>query len=107
MKKSILIVGLVAGFMAVGANAGGDADAGKEKSQVCAACHGPDGNSTTPDFPRLAGQYPDYLERALFDYQSGARKNPIMKGQAENLSKQDIKDLSAYFSSQEGLHGKY
>ncbi len=53
--------------------------AGQAKAkEVCAACHGPDGNSQQPDYPKLAGQYRDYLEKALHDYKSGQRKNPIM-----------------------------
>jgi cytochrome c553 len=84
----------------------GDAASGKQKSQACAACHGPDGNApVAPDFPRLAGQHYDYLLKALKDYKSGARKNPIMGGQVGGLSTQDMADLSAYFSSQQGtLH---
>jgi cytochrome c553 len=82
----------------------GDAEAGKKKAtEVCAACHGPDGNSPTPDFPRLAGQHPDYLEKALGDYKSGRRDNPIMKGMATGLSDADIANVAAYFSSQRGL----
>jgi cytochrome c553 len=74
---------------------------GKAKAQSCAACHGPDGNKPIgPDFPILAGQHADYLRKALLDYKSGARANPIMKGFAEPLSKQDIEDLSAYFAAQ-------
>ena len=60
--------------------AGGDPNVGKEKSALCAGCHGADGNSANPQFPILAGQYPEYLIRALADYKSGARNNPIMKG---------------------------
>jgi cytochrome c553 len=86
--------------------AAGDADSGKQKSQACAACHGPDGNSPTgPDFPRLAGQHYDYLLKALRDYKSGARKNVIMGGQVGSLSPQDMADLAAYFSSQKGSLG--
>jgi cytochrome c553 len=107
MRRSTIVIAVLTGFLAVSANAGGNAATGKEKSQVCAACHGPDGNSANPDFPRLAGQYADYLERALLDYQSGARKNAIMKSQVENLSRQDIEDLAAYYAGQKGLHGKY
>lgn len=80
-----------------------DAAAGKEKSTVCAACHGTDGNSPSPDFPRLAGQHEDYLLRALLDYKAGNRKNPIMQGQVANLEKADLADLAAWFSSQKGL----
>jgi cytochrome c553 len=84
----------------------GSVDAGKQKSATCAACHGADGNSVAPDFPRLAGQQPDYLVKVLKDYKSGARKNAIMAPQAANLSNQDIADLAAYFSNQKGLFVK-
>jgi cytochrome c553 len=79
-----------------------DAQRGKEKAaQVCAACHGPEGNKpSAPDQPVLAGQYYDYLVRALGDYKNGRRNNAIMKGFAAQLSKQDIEDLAAWFSSQ-------
>lgn len=83
--------------------AAGDAAAGKEKSSVCAACHGADGNSTIPMNPILAGQYADYLVRALKDYKSGDRQNAIMNGIAAGLSEEDMEDLAAYFSSQSGL----
>jgi len=83
-----------------------ESDAGKEKSKPCAVCHGPDGNSQSAEFPRLAGQHADYLARALADYQSGARKNPIMAPQAANLSKRDIADLAHYFAQQQGLVNK-
>jgi len=85
----------------------GDAAAGKEKAKVCAACHGETGISPAPDFPKLAGQYDTYLVRALNDYKSGARKNPIMAGQVANLKREDIADLAAYFSSQQALVTKY
>jgi cytochrome c553 len=106
MNKRLLV--LVLAIVSAPALAAGSAEAGKQKSQACAACHGPDGNHpTTPDFPRLAGQHPDYLMKALRDYKSGARKNPIMAGQAANLKEQDIADLAAYFSEQSGtLHVK-
>jgi len=92
--------------------AAGDADAGKAKAAACAACHGPDGNAgIDPQYPRLAGQYRDYLAKALHEYKSGDRKNPIMAGFAGTLSDADIEDLASYFSSLEGskltdLHGK-
>jgi cytochrome c553 len=91
-------------LMHAGAQAGGDIDAGKQKSAPCAACHGADGNSINPAFPTpipiLAGQYQDYLIRALEDYKSGQRNNPIMAGMAAPLSEQDREDLAAYFASQ-------
>jgi len=106
IKKIILAAGcaaLLAGGVAQAANPA----AGKEKSKTCAACHGPDGNSAAPDFPRLAGQHYDYLVKALSDYKAGERKNAIMAPQAANLSKRDIEDLAAYFSQQQGLVVKY
>lgn len=101
-----LVVFALAACFGAQALAAGDAESGKQKSQACAACHGPGGNApTAPDFPRLAGQRYDYLLKALRDYKSGARKNPIMGGQASALSAQDMADLAAYFSSQKGtLH---
>ena len=85
----------------------GDPAAGQKKSQTCAACHGPDGNSPAPDFPKLAGQHYDYLLKALKDYKSGARKNPLMAPMIANLTQRDMEDLSAYYSSQKGLVLKY
>jgi cytochrome c553 len=68
--------------------------------QVCAACHGIDGNSQLADNPKLGGQYSDYLAKALRDYQSGLRKNPLMAGFVDKLSNQDIENLAAYYASQ-------
>ena len=87
--------------------AAGNAAAGKAKAaQVCAACHGPEGNKpTAPENPILAGQHPDYLVKALKDYKSGKRNNAIMKGFAAALSNRDIEDLAAWFASQKSnLH---
>ncbi len=103
LKVSIAMAALT---LACGAYAG-DPAAGKEKSKVCAACHGENGISQVPDFPKLAGQYNDYLVRALSDYKAGMRKNPIMAGQVTNLKKEDIADLAAYYSSQRALVTKY
>ena len=85
----------------------GNAESGKAKAaQVCVACHGADGaKPVAPDQPILAGQYYDYLVKALSDYQSGKRVNAIMKGFAGSLTRQEIEDLSAWFSSQKSaLH---
>ena len=82
----------------------GDYKAGQDKSQVCASCHGVDGNSQISMYPRLAGQHKDYLEYALKGYRSGDRKNAIMSGFANALSDQDIEDLSEYYSKQKGLN---
>ena len=100
-----VLISVAALTLACAAHAG-DPAAGKEKSKVCAACHGENGISLAPDFPKLAGQYNDYLVRALSDYKVGMRKNPIMAGQVANLKREDIADLAAYYSSQRALETK-
>ncbi len=99
----VVMTSLLLAFNSFSVSAKGDAAAGQEKSAACAACHGADGNSQIPMNPILAGQYADYIVRALMDYKSGARQNPIMAGMAAGLSKEDMEDLAAYFSSQQGL----
>ena len=84
--------------------AGGDYRRGLEKSQVCQSCHGRTGNeSLQPSYPKLAGQHADYLEHALKSYRDGTRNNAVMAGFAAGLSDQDIADLAAWYSRQEGL----
>ena len=103
----LVLISVLLGVFAGGTSYAADPEAGKEKSRTCAACHGPDGNSATGDFPRLAGQHDDYLVKALKDYKSGKRKNAIMKGFASQLSKKDMEDLAAWFSSQKSsLHNQ-
>lgn len=97
-KVAVLLAG---SLLTITAQAAGDPVAGQQKSGTCAACHGATGLSQIPTNPILAGQYPSYLEHALKDYRSGARQNAIMAGFAAQLSDQDIKDLAAWFSSQE------
>lgn len=84
----------------------GDIKTGKQKSQVCAACHGADGNSTNPVWPKLAGQGEDYLITQLHYFKNGERENAQMSPMAANLSDTDINDLAAYFSSQETKIGQ-
>lgn len=107
--NKLLIIAIASAFsLAAGHSfAGGDAADGKQKSAACAVCHGADGNSAAPDFPRIAGQQPDYILHSLSAYKSGTRKDPVMGAMAANLSKQDMEDLAAYFSSQTGLVVKY
>lgn len=78
------------------------AKAGKEKSVQCASCHGANGDGDQSTFPKLAGQYENYLIQSLKGYRSGDRQNPIMSGFASSLTIDDIKALSAWFASQEG-----
>ncbi len=84
----------------------GNVAAGAEKAKtVCAACHGADGNGVQafPDYPKLAGQHQDYLERTLREYKSGGRKNAIMAPMAQTLTAKDIADVSAFYASQKGV----
>ncbi len=79
---------------------GGDAAAGQAKSAVCAACHGADGNSVNPEWPKLAGQHPSYTAVQLEHFKSGKRQNALMSAQAMGLSEQDMLDLAAYYAEQ-------
>lgn len=99
--------------LSAAAVAKGDAEAGKAKSAVCAACHGPDGNSMIDMNPKLAGQHEKYLVKQLTEFklasQTGGeegRNNAVMNGMAAPLSTQDMEDLAAYFSSQEATPGE-
>lgn len=83
--------------------------AGKAKSQTCAACHGPDGNSVVPNWPKLAGQWQNYLVKELIDYrhgQNGPRYDPSMSTLVAALSDQDIHELAAFYASQTQTIGK-
>lgn len=84
----------------------GDAAAGRAKTAACAACHGADGNSPAPTFPKLAGQSERYLAKQIHDIKSGVRPVPTMIGMTENLSDQDIADIAAYFASQKASIGQ-
>lgn len=66
---------------------------------VCAACHGADGNSGTPAYPKLAQQHPEYLVKQLQEFKSDKRSNPIMKGFATMLSDEDMKNVSYWVSA--------
>jgi cytochrome c553 len=92
-------------LFSVHALAQGDATAGQAKSAICAACHGADGNSMVPNWPKLAGQHEQYLNRQITLIKSGARPVPEMMGITPGLNDQDILDLSAYFSAQERSAG--
>ena len=76
-----------------------------ENTEVCAPCHGEDGNSLAPTFPKLAGQNPRYLLKQMQDIKSGLRAVPTMIGQLDDLSDQDLIDISAYYASQTGSKG--
>ncbi len=78
----------------------GDATNGQKLSATCAACHGADGNSVNPEWPKLAGQHASYIEKQLHDFRADKRADPVMSAQAKGIkSDADIADLAAYFSS--------
>jgi cytochrome c553 len=83
----------------------GDATAGQAKAAACGACHGMDGNSTDPQYPKLAGQHEMYIAHQLHNFKSGSRQNPIMLGMSTPLSDQDMHDIGAYFASKRSLPG--
>ena len=98
------IAWLVSSFMlTVSAEVLAEAPAQKSAEQtinnVCAACHGADGNSAITLNPKLAAQHPEYLEKQLTEFKSGKRANAVMSGMAAGLSEQEIKDIAAYFSA--------
>jgi len=76
------------------------ATARPKASETCLACHGTNGVGITADYPTIAGQHQDYIERALHDYQKGGRKNPVMAGMAATLTAADIVQLAAYYAGQ-------
>ena len=92
---SILITSLTNPILAVG-----DAEAGQAKSATCMGCHGLSGNSTIPNFPKLAGQGKAYIVKQLQYFKSGERGNAMMAGVALSLSDQDMEDVAAYYSIQ-------
>jgi cytochrome c553 len=86
----------------------GDPVAGRYKSAVCQGCHGEDGNSDTPDCPKLAGQYAAYIRKEIKDFQVGSRKDPTMTDIAARLTnEQDLLDIAAYFASQKKMKGDH
>lgn len=101
MRKLLSVATMAAalGFHGL-AQAEGSVEAGQEKSVVCAACHGPDGNSAMPDWPSIAGQHTSYLVTQLEAFKSGERQNALMSPMAVGLSEQDMLDLAAYFNAQ-------
>lgn len=107
MKKFIITVLLSLSAVATANAATGDAQAGKNKAAMCGACHGMDGNSPVPIYPKLAGQNAHYLAKQLADFKQGmtsggkaGRVDPVMGGMTMALSEQDMADISAYFASQ-------
>ena len=107
MKKMLLITSIAGLAMLGAAHAAGDAEAGKAKSAMCLACHGADGNSAAPNFPKLAGQHADYIAAQLRAYRLGyedesGRTNDgeamIMRTTAFGLSDREIDAVASYAS---------
>lgn len=101
MNKWLVSVPVVLALATGAAQAAGDAEAGKAKAAACAACHGLDGNSPNPIWPKLAGQHSSYLAKQINDFKGGARNDPLMSAQAALLATdQDIADVAAFFAGQ-------
>jgi cytochrome c553 len=96
-KPLLLAVSL--SLPAAAAAAGGDLAAGRQKAQVCAACHGPDGVSSLPATPSLGGQLDQFIQWQLVFFRSGRRPNPAMAPLVANFSDEDVRNLGAYFAS--------
>lgn len=106
MQSTARITTLLASTLLIlgaGAAQAGDPAAGRAKSETCAACHGERGNSPNSMNPVLAGQHESYLYYALKTYKSGERENAVMNGMVSGLSDQDLRDLAAFYASQDGL----
>src|SRR5688500_8630353 len=98
--SSLVAASVAAQEGATAAAAAGSVEAGRTKSATCAACHGADGNSVTPDWPMLAGQHASYIVRQLQAFKDGERTDVTMKPFADMLSEQDMLDVAAYFAAQ-------
>ncbi|WP_281560453.1 c-type cytochrome [Thalassomonas sp. RHCl1] len=113
MKKMIFSLLLGLGLVNSASALEGNAEAGKAKSAMCAACHGADGNSPVPIYPNLAGQSGAYIAKQLADFKTGSatggkqgRNDPVMAGMVAALSEQDMADLGAFFAAQTSAAGK-
>ena len=105
MGMLVLLAGLLGATAQASGAAGNASDGQSQVATVCAACHGADGNSTDPQYPKLAGQHANYIEAQLKSFQNGQRPNSIMSGMASMLSQQSIADVAAYLSQQQTSPG--
>lgn len=96
LKKLLLGMGLV--FVSL-SSFGADLAKGKSLSVQCSVCHGKDGLAKDPESPNLAGLSAFYIEKALIDYQKGMRQDRRMSLVAQSLSKEDVKNLAAWYSA--------
>lgn len=102
MKKKLLVLSISLALIAVSGilHAEGSISAGKQKTAACAGCHGENGNSMMPMFPKLAGQHPGYLIKQLTAFKNGTRKDATMQSMVLSLSEQDFADIAAYYAEQ-------
>lgn len=105
MKSCIRIVAGLLLLTSLSVQAQGDAAAGQSKAAICAACHGADGNSMVPQWPKLAGQHPAYVVRQTALIKSGARPVPEMAGIVGSMSEQDFADIAAFYATQTNSGG--
>ena len=99
--KPLIVLFLLGVAAVVGvASAAGDAERGKTKTAQCVACHGVDGNSINPEWPKIAGQSPQYIYKQLQMFKNKQRVNPLMSAQVAVLSEQDMHDIAAYYAAQ-------
>ena len=94
-----LATGILLVILPMGLAAAGNAEAGKDKTATCTACHGQGGVSMTPVWPNLAGQHAEYITKQLHDFKEQHRSDPQMAPMALGLTDQDIEDLAAYYAS--------
>lgn len=100
MKNVVILASLLIGWTQMASAQTGDAAVGKEMVVTCSACHGADGNSAVPTFPKLAGLGEKYLLKQMKDIRDGARPVPTMVGQVDNMSDQDLANIAAFYASQ-------
>ena len=102
MFQSLAKVACVLAVTVIGTNvhAAGDAEAGQAKAATCVACHGVDGNSALPTFPKLSGLGHKYLLKQMQDIRDGRRPVALMAGQVDNMTDQDLSDIAAFYDAQ-------
>ncbi len=98
MKKVVILASLLFGWTQVASGQTGDAAVGEGLVVTCSACHGADGNSAVPTFPKLAGLGEKYLLKQLKDIRDGARPIPTMVGQVDDMSDQDLANIAAFYA---------
>ena len=105
MKQCLTMV-LLCAAVSFDVLAGGDPVAGEAKAAICVSCHGPDGNSTNPEWPKLAGQHADYLAKQIHDLKAGmTRSNALMAPMIAGLSEQDVEDIAAFYATRSSTGG--